>query len=51
MEFVLALPGGTYDAYVKVDPANAILERDETNNLAIFSVNITPKIYLPLVSK
>ncbi|RLC66276.1 MAG: hypothetical protein DRI48_05055, partial [Chloroflexi bacterium] len=47
--FTLLLPAGDYDLFVEADPAGAIPELDESNNLAVRAVTIPTRVYLPLV--
>lgn len=47
----LTLPAaaGAYNLFVEADPGNAIMEMDESNNLAMREIKIPYQIYLPLV--
>jgi hypothetical protein len=45
------LPADSYRLYVRVDPARAIAELDESNNLAVREVEISWHIYLPVVMR
>jgi parallel beta-helix repeat protein len=45
------LPADSYRLYVRVDPANAIAEMDESNNLAVRDLDLAWHIYLPLVMR
>jgi hypothetical protein len=47
--FSLSLPAGEHTLYISADPANAIAEAAEGNNLAIRRVSIFNYVYLPLV--
>ncbi len=49
-----SLSPGTYTLYVEADPANAIAEMDESNNLATVSLSVSgagTKLYLPIVTR
>jgi subtilase family serine protease len=45
----LSLSPDSMDLWIKVDPDNLIIESDEANNLAVRTVTIPHRIYLPLV--
>jgi len=47
----VALPPARYTLFVEIDPADAVPELDESNNLAMRNVVSHFRIYLPLVLK
>ncbi|MBU1878029.1 MAG: hypothetical protein KJ734_03675, partial [Chloroflexi bacterium] len=44
-------PTGLLELWAQVDPDHAIAELDESNNLAVGSVKVSYRLYLPVVSK
>ncbi|MDQ1300539.1 MAG: hypothetical protein QG637_457, partial [Chloroflexota bacterium] len=52
--FTPTIPPGSYDLFVEIDPADAIAELDESNNLAAHRVDVAvgiKRLYLPLIMR
>lgn len=49
VSLTVALVPGRYTLFVKADPAGVIAETDESNNLAVSTLTVYSKIYLPVV--
>jgi hypothetical protein len=45
----LTLPAGRFELWARVDPKNVIAESNEGNNLALRTVEVLHRVYLPLV--